>query len=374
MNDCVLKVPLVVAGHGHDCAGAVVGKHKVANEHGHFLAVHRVDGVHALKPTAGLTLIQVGAVHVALFQGLVDVGLNLFPVLNPIHQALDDLAVGGQHHEGDAVDGFDTGGVDGEFPAAHQLEVHLHAGRLADPVALNLLGGFGPVDLVQAVQQLLSKGGLVDDPLHHIFLDNGIAATLGLAVNDFVITQHRAQLLAPVHGHLNALGVTLFVELLENPLGPLVEGRVGGGDHFRPVIVKAQLLELLGEGLDILLGEAVGVVAGIHSVLLGRQTEGVIAHGVQHVVALHPLHAGHDVGGRVALGMARVQAHAGRIREHIQHIILRSAEIPHVRVEGVVFLPVFLPLGFNACVIVVHGEQSSLCISHCDLCFRRAYV
>ena len=102
------------------------------------------------------------------------------------------------------------------------------------------------------------------------------------------------------------------------------------------------------------------MVTGGNGVLLGGQTEGVIAHGVQHVVALHPLHPGHDVRSRVTLGMARVQTHAGRVREHIQHIILGLGEIPDIRVEGVVFLPVLVPFSFNSSKIVVHCEHSFL--------------
>ena len=357
MGNGVLKVTLVVAGHRHNRAGAVVCQHEVADKHGHLLAVDGVDGIHALKRAAGLALVELGAVHVALLDGFVDVGLNLFLVLNPVHELLYDFAVGGQHHEGDAVDGFNTGGVDGEIAAAHQLEVHLHTGGLADPVALDLLGGFGPVDLVEALQQLFGKGGLVNDPLHHILLDHRVAAPLGLAVDDLVVGKHRAQLFAPVDRHFNALGIARLVELLENPLGPLIEGGVGGGDHLGPVVVKAQLPELLGEGFDVLLGEAVGMVAGVHGILLGGQAEGIVAHGVQHIVALHPLHAGHDVRCGVALGMARMQAHAGGVGEHIQHIILGLGEIPHIGMEGIVLFPVFMPLFFYSREIVIHRKH-----------------
>ena len=352
MCNGVLKVALVVAGNGHDGAGAIVAQHEVTNEHGHFLAVDGVDGINALERAAGLGLGGIGAVDLALAGSFPDVSLDLFLVLNAVHQPLHDLAVGRQHHEGDAVDGFDTGGVDGELAAAHQLEIHLNAGGLADPVALDLLGGFGPVDLVQAFQQLFSKGGLIDDPLHHHSLFNGIAAALALSVDDLIVGKHRTQRLAPVHGHLDALGITGFPQLLEDPLGPLVELGIGCGDHLGPVVVKAQLLQLLGEGFDVLLGKAVGMVAGIHGVLLGRQTKAVIAHGMQHVVALHALHAAHDIGGGIALGMACVQAYAGGIGEHIQDIVLGLGEIPHIGGEGVVLLPVLLPFLFNTGVAV----------------------
>ena len=90
-----------------------------------------------------------------------DVGLDLLPILHPVQQAGRDLAVRSQDHEGDAVDGLDAGGVDGEITAAHQLEVHFHTGGLADPVALDFLGGFRPVDFIKTFQQLFCKGRLV---------------------------------------------------------------------------------------------------------------------------------------------------------------------------------------------------------------------
>ena len=98
------------------------------------------------------------------------------------------------------------------------------------------------------------------------------------------------------------------------------------------------------------------MVAGRHGVLLRRQAEGVVAHGVQHVVALHPLHPGHDIRGGVALGMARVKAHAGGVWEHIQHIILGLGEIPHIGVEGIVLFPVFVPFGFDFREFVIHDR------------------
>ena len=94
------------------------------------------------------------------------------------------------------------------------------------------------------------------------------------------------------------------------------------------------------------------MVSGVHGVLLGRQAEGVIAHGVQHIVALHTLHAGHDIGGGVTLGMAGMEANAGGVREHIQDIVLGLGKIPYVSVEGLVFFPVFLPFGFNGGMFV----------------------
>ena len=60
-----LEVALVVAGDGHDRAGAVAHQHVVGDPDRDRLAVHRVDGVGAGED-AGLGLGQVGAVEVAL--------------------------------------------------------------------------------------------------------------------------------------------------------------------------------------------------------------------------------------------------------------------------------------------------------------------
>ena len=75
---------------------------------------------------------------------------------------------------------------------------------------------------------------------------------------------------------------------------------------------------------------------------------------MQNVEALHALHAGHDVRSGIAFGMAGVQADTGGIREHIQNVVLGLGEIPHISSEGVVFLPIFMPLLFNGGIIVIH--------------------
>ena len=60
-----LEVALVVAGHGHDRAGAVAHQHVVGDPDRDRLAVDGIDRVGAGEH-AGLVLGQVGAVEVAL--------------------------------------------------------------------------------------------------------------------------------------------------------------------------------------------------------------------------------------------------------------------------------------------------------------------
>ena len=88
--------------------------------------------------------------------------------------------------------------------------------------------------------------------------------------------------------------------------------------------------------------------AGLDRVLLGGQAERVPAHRVQHVEAAHALVARDDVGRGVALGVADVQPVARRVREHVEHVVLRAATCrPSRACERSVALPVGLPLGFD---------------------------
>ncbi len=94
------------------------------------------------------------------------------------------------------------------------------------------------------------------------------------------------------------------------------------------------------------------VLAGLDGVLLRGQAEGVPAHRVQDVEALHPLVAADDVGGGVAFRMADVQARAAGVGEHVEHVVLRlrGIEIRIARAggaEGLLGLPAGLPFGLE---------------------------
>ena len=123
------------------------------------------------------------------------------------------------------------------------------------------------------------------------------------------------------------------------------------------VVGEAEAPQLAPHGGDVGLGRDPRVLARLHGVLLGGQTEGVVAHGVQHVVARHPQVAGVDVGADVAERVADVQPHAGRIGEHVEHVALGPISDPveplgqwarGVRCQERAFpLPTVLPVGFD---------------------------
>ena len=144
-----------------------------------------------------------------------------------------------------------------------------------------------------------------------------------------------------------------MIELKEDPLGPLVILWVGGVDDPVPVEGIAQHLELLGEVGDVVVGHLGGMDVVFDGVVLGGQPECVIAHGEQHVIAVHPLLPRYHVHGGVGPGVAHVQALPGGIGK--LHQAVKFGLVPTVgRGKGLFFPPLFLPLGLDAGKIVLH--------------------
>ena len=79
----------------------------------------------------------------------------------------------------------------------------------------------------------------------------------------------------------------------------------------------------------------VGVDAVLDGRVLRRQAEGVPAHGVQHVVALHALVAGDHVADGVVAHVAHVEL-ARRVGEHLQAVVLGPGGISTTRYRWVV--------------------------------------
>jgi hypothetical protein len=105
-----------------------------------------------------------------------------------------------------------------------------------------------------------------------------------------------------------------------------------------------------------------GVLSGLDRVLLGRQTERVPTHRMQHVHAGHAQPARPDVRRGVALRVADVEPRARRVREHVEDVRL-AASTGVVRAIRAVLEPVALPLRFDRRVI----ERFALRLAHHDL-------
>ena len=280
-------------------------------------------------------------------------------------------------------------------------EPDLGAGGSADPVALHGLDLLRPVQHVEILEQPVGVGGDAHHPLPQPLPEHREVAAVAAAVGgDLLVGQHRAEPGAPVdhrvgpvhqpvrvdqvrarirrqrrplravagaalsglelgHQLVDAAGpVEVLVEprvvdLQEDPLRPLVELDVGGGETAPRVVAQPEPAQLTAEVDDVGLGPDARMGAGLHRVLLGGQAERVEAQRVQHIAARHPEVAGVDVGGDVAERVPDVQPLTRRVGEHVldEHLVgghrrsVRRRQRPHRvgHVEGALLRPRLLP-------------------------------
>ncbi len=145
----------------------------------------------------------------------------------------------------------------------------------------------------------------------------------------------------------------------EDPLRPAVVRRVDGLDRATAVVAKSQPALLFTEAGDVGGRGDRRVLAGLDGVLLGRQTECVETHRVEHVAAGHALVARIDVGTGVAEHVSHVQPVPGGVGEHVVDIELFARCIGSGGVgqrayrvgcvKRAVSIPVVLPPALDLC-------------------------
>ena len=62
------------------------------------------------------------------------------------------------------------------------------------------------------------------------------------------------------------------------------------------------------------------VDTGLDGVVFRRETERVESHRMEHVIALHALHAGPGVGQRVVVPVTEVKICRRRVGEHLENV------------------------------------------------------
>ena len=352
-----VPVALVLAGHGHDRAGAVVGQHVVGGVHRDLRAGDRVGRVHA-QEHAGLGTVGGQPVDVAGLAHLGQVRVVRRSLLVG-DQVTGQRGVGRDHHERRAEQRVRPGGVHRHVVVTLDGERHVGALGPADPVAL---GGDHPLrprrrQVVQAVQQLLGVVGDLEVPLGQLALGDLGAAALAVSVDDLLVGQHRLVVGTPVDRALLPVGQTPLVELQEQPLRPAVVLRVAGVEGTGPVEARPEALAAVHLGGDVGVGEGRGVLVTLDGGVLGVQAEGVEPHRVQHLVAtLPPVARDHVVQGE-HLGVAHVQV-TRRVGEHRQRVALLACARAHdvvARLEGLQVLPDPVPLLLDRRDVVRRG-------------------
>ena len=299
---------------------------------------------------------------------------------------LKQLMLRGNHSERGAEQGVRTRRVHFHILfAVLRGDREMHGGTmgLADPVTLHELDLLRPVNGVKILDQTMAVCGDTHRPLAQLTLEDRIVAALGATFRgDFLVRQDCAQAGAPVDRGLGDVGETEIVEHVslltgvklipcpafepgdrlgaglelvdqladrscrplaavatneiriipgvvntgENPLRPPHVIRVDGREAAAVVKAQTHAVQLAAHIRDVLLSGDTRMLAGLDRILLGWQAEGVIAHGVQHVLALHAVVAADHVGGQIAERVTDMQALARRVGEHV-HGEVRGAAV-----------------------------------------------
>jgi len=313
-----------------------------------------------------------------------------------------------QHHESGAPKRIGTSGEHGQRPGGGG-ETDLRPPAASDPVALHQLDALRPIQALQVAQQPVGVSRDAEEPLHKPFLLDQSPASPAAAVHHLFVGQHRLFHRVPVHGGCLSVGqpkvaqvvlspggrqlppglggdgrgsgdavaapprqfllqagdgtgflqprvVPGMVELQENPLGPTIVLGLGGVDLPAPVKGDAQQphlpLVVGGEAGDELGRVGLQTDGGVFR----GETEGVPAHGMEHVLAPHAVVAAQHVGGDVVPAVAHAETVPRRVGKEIQHIPLGAAVGRRGSIEPVLF-PSVGPLGFDPVGGVFRGHD-----------------
>ena len=141
---------------------------------------------------------------------LLDIG-EIFLNLSLLGLGSEDrgkLALRCENHEGHTENSVDPGREYGDIVllvTIVALEHDLATIGFADPVALHLLEGVCPVDLVKAIKKPSGIGGHPQLPLHHLLLLHREATSDGESILDLIVGQHSSQTSAPVDRSLSLI-------------------------------------------------------------------------------------------------------------------------------------------------------------------------
>ncbi len=336
----------------HDSARAVPHEHEVRGEDGHRLAGNRMDCVDAEGMALLLHGLDLGLGDAALAAfldegGQPGIGLRRLP---------SQRVLGGDGHVGHSHDRVRARGVDAQLLlGALDAELHVDALGAADPVALHGAHLLRPaIEPVDGVEQLLGIVGGAHEPLLDLALLDQRAGAPPPAVDHLLVGQHRLVHRVPVDRRRGAIGQPLLHQPGEQPLLPSVVVRVAGSQLPVPVVAEAQLLELVLHVRHVGLGPPGRRYPMLDGRVLGRQPEGVPPHGLEHVLAQHPLVAGDHVPDGVVTHMPHVQTPGG-VGKHGQAVKLLPRRVFH-RLEGLVLFPIGLGrcLDLARVIVVLH--------------------
>jgi hypothetical protein len=361
---------------GHDRPGPVFHQDVIRHPDRNGLAGKRVDrrhpGVHALL---------VGLPDFALETGLGD-GLGdpspQFGLPRSPDQAVDERMFGGENQKSRPENRIESGGenTDG-LSQGRDGEFQISPFAPADPVSLHGQDMLGPLaQLGVPGEEFLGIIGDLEDPLLHLFLLDRRGTPPAGAAGGLFVGQHGPAGRAPVDPTFATIGQAALVHLEEDPLVPFVVFGQAGVDLPRPIVGEAHPSELGFHMSDVVQGPLLGVNPVFDGRVLGRHAQSIPADGMEDVVSPHHLESGDDVADGIIADVAHMNP-ARRIGVHFQGVEFGPGGILGGG-EGVLFVPHFLPAGFDGLKIVFAGgvvlahDRSSFFPFPAENTFKRA--
>src|SRR5213080_5216278 len=260
--------------------------------------------------------------------------------------------LGGEAHEGDAEERVGARGEDRDGAGAGlEGKADLRSRAPPDPIPLHGEHALGPAgQAVQVAEQLLGVGRDAEEPLLELAVDDRTVAAPAAAVHHLLVGEHGLAVRAPVDQRAAPVGEAALEHAQEEELLPAVVAGIAGGELALPVVREAEPAELPAHVLDVVVGPPGRVDAVLDGGVLGREPEGVPAHGVEHARARHAPLARDHVADRVVAHVAHVDAPGG-VREHLEHVVRGLAWLG-ARREGACLLPTVLPLRLDRLRVV----------------------
>ena len=233
-----VPVPLVLAGNGHDGAGAVAHEDVVGEEQ---RELDPGEGVHRprLEPEAPLRLVRGQALDLALPTDLGPEGRDGLALLGVgdelVHERMLRREDGVGHAEGRVGPGRED--ANRQAGSADHGEIELGAFALADPVALHREDALRPADeAVTPLEELLRVRRDLEVPALDLPVDDlGVAAPAPARLH-LLVGQHGLAPRAPVHAGALLVREPALEHLDEDQLLPPVVLGVARRDLALPVV------------------------------------------------------------------------------------------------------------------------------------------
>ena len=180
-----LKIALIVSRHTHHGTFAVARKHVIGHPNRHFLAVKWINGIRTSKDTGFFVI------FLAFYFGFLDSVFAVF--FNFFFSAVgnnfrNQRMLWSQREEAHAKNRINTSGEDFDFGfGILHVKVYQSAFRTANPVLLHGLDFFWPIQSVNFVEQFISIGSNLKEPLFHFAFFNFVTTAPAAAVLDLLV-------------------------------------------------------------------------------------------------------------------------------------------------------------------------------------------